>query len=130
MLESFFNSVSGPQVCNFINKKLQHRCFAVNIAKFLRTIFYRTPLVIASVHSTITMLNFNHALENLRNMDDFNFTNFLSDREMGCSTEGASYCCFCKAISNNYFQKVLLVTFIRNYANLFQHFIFVHLIED
>ena len=25
------------------------------------------------------MLNFNHALENLRTMDDFNFTNFLSD---------------------------------------------------
>ena len=27
------------------------------------------------------MLNFNHALENLHTMDDFNFTNFLSDRD-------------------------------------------------
>ena len=40
----------------------------------------------ASVLWTITMLNFNRALENLRTMDDFNFNNFLSDREIGCST--------------------------------------------
>ena len=26
----------GPQACNFIKKRLQHRCFPVNIAKFLR----------------------------------------------------------------------------------------------
>ena len=76
------------------------------------------------------MLNFKHALENLRTMDDYSFTNFIRDREMGCSTEGANHCCFRKAVSNNYFQKVLLVTFISNYANLFQHFIFAHLMED
>ena len=81
--------------------------------------------MIASVLWTIRMLNFNYALENLRTMGDFNFTNFLSDREMGCFTEGASYCCFWKAVSNNYFQKVLLVTFVSSYANLF-----AHLIED
>ena len=40
VLESFFNNFSGPQVCNFINKKLQHRCFPVNITKFLRTTFF------------------------------------------------------------------------------------------
>ena len=27
----------GLHVCNFIKKRLQHRCFPVNIAKFLRT---------------------------------------------------------------------------------------------
>ena len=27
----------GPWACNFIKKRLQHRCFPVNIAKFLRT---------------------------------------------------------------------------------------------
>ena len=32
-----------------IRKRLQHRCFSVNIAKFLRTAFYRTSLVAASV---------------------------------------------------------------------------------
>ena len=35
MLETLFNFI----------KRLQHRCFPVNIAKFLRTAFYRTPLL-------------------------------------------------------------------------------------
>ena len=37
MLESLFNKVAGLQACIFIKKKLQHRCFPVNIAKFLKT---------------------------------------------------------------------------------------------
>ena len=36
VFESLFNEVAGLQACNFIKKKLQHRCFPVNIAKFLR----------------------------------------------------------------------------------------------
>ena len=28
------------KVCNFLKKKLQHKCFPVNIAKFLRTNFF------------------------------------------------------------------------------------------
>ena len=31
------NKNAGLRVCNFIQKKLRHRCFLVNIAKFLRT---------------------------------------------------------------------------------------------
>ena len=77
------------------------------------------------------MLNFNRALENLRALNDFSFTDFFSDRVMGCCTEGASYC-FRKAISNKFFQKVLLINFISIYDNLLQHFIFARflLIED
>ena len=92
-------------------------------------------------------LNFNHSLENLRTMDDINFTNFHSDRVIGgnsyccasywcflefifaklplCiapSPEGPSYCCFRKAVLSNFFQKVLLTNFISTYANLL-HFI-------
>ena len=37
MLESLFNKAAALQACNFIKKRLQHRCFPVNIAKFLRT---------------------------------------------------------------------------------------------
>ena len=37
MLESLFNKAAGPQVNNLIEKRLQHRCFPVNIVKFLRT---------------------------------------------------------------------------------------------
>ena len=33
----FFNKVAGPQNCNFIKKRLQHRFFPVKFAKFLRT---------------------------------------------------------------------------------------------
>ena len=53
---------------------------------------------------------------------------------MGCSTKGASYCCFPKAVSNIFFQRVFktLINFISTYANLLQHFNFVPflLIED
>ena len=37
MLESLFNKAAVPQVNNFIEKRLQHRCFPVNIVKFLGT---------------------------------------------------------------------------------------------
>ena len=37
VLEYLFSKVAGLKVCNFINKILQHRCFPMNIAKFLRT---------------------------------------------------------------------------------------------
>ena len=40
MLESLFNKVAGLEVCNLINKILQHMCFPVNIPKFLRTVFF------------------------------------------------------------------------------------------
>ena len=34
---SLFKKVADLKPCNFIKKKLQHRCFSVNIAEFLRT---------------------------------------------------------------------------------------------
>ena len=37
MLEFLFNKVTGLETCNFITKRLQHSCFPVDIAKFLRT---------------------------------------------------------------------------------------------
>ena len=39
VLESVFNKVADLNVYNFIKKKLQHRYFPVNIAKFFRTDF-------------------------------------------------------------------------------------------
>ena len=35
---------------NFIKKRLQHSCFHVSIAKFLKTVFYRAPPVAAPVY--------------------------------------------------------------------------------
>ena len=39
-LKSLFNKVPVLQACKFIKKKLQQRCFPVNIAKFLRRAFF------------------------------------------------------------------------------------------
>ena len=37
MLEPLFNKVTGLKACNVIKKRLYHRCFPGNIAKFLST---------------------------------------------------------------------------------------------
>ena len=37
MLEPVFNKYAGLKACNFIEKRLQHRCFPLKFAKFLRT---------------------------------------------------------------------------------------------
>ena len=37
----FLNKVAGLKAYNFIEKRLQHRCFPDNIAKFLRTPFFK-----------------------------------------------------------------------------------------
>ena len=36
MLESLFNRLAGFKTCNFVKKRLQDKCFLVNIAKFLK----------------------------------------------------------------------------------------------
>ena len=38
VLESLFNRFAGFNTFNFLKKRLRHRCFPVNIAKFLRTL--------------------------------------------------------------------------------------------
>ena len=40
MLESPFNKAACLKVCNSIKKRLQHSCFPVNLAKFLKTHFF------------------------------------------------------------------------------------------
>ena len=39
VLGSLFNKVAALKAYSFIKKRLQHRCFPVNIAKFLKTAF-------------------------------------------------------------------------------------------
>ena len=40
----FYNKVAGPEPATLLKKRLWHRCFPMNFAKFLRTPFHRTPL--------------------------------------------------------------------------------------
>ena len=39
VLESFFNTVAGFKICNLIKKRLQHRCFPVNICEIFKNSF-------------------------------------------------------------------------------------------
>ena len=39
----FFSKVAGLRPATLLKKRLSHRCFPANFAKFLRTLFYRTP---------------------------------------------------------------------------------------
>ena len=41
VLEFLFNKFACLQVCTFIKKRLQHMCFPVKLAKFLRALFWR-----------------------------------------------------------------------------------------
>ena len=38
-MQPLFNNFAGRQACNFIEMRLQRRCFPVNISKFLRIAF-------------------------------------------------------------------------------------------
>ena len=40
----FYNKFAGPEPATSLKKRLWHRCFSMNFAKFLRTPFHRTPL--------------------------------------------------------------------------------------
>ena len=44
VLESIFSKVAGLQACNFVKKRLQHTCYLVKFAKFLRTRFFTEHL--------------------------------------------------------------------------------------
>ena len=101
--------------------------FSCEYCKILKSSsFYRGCLWISVILWATAIINFNRALENLGTIGRFQvtITNFLA--EMGCSTKGDSYCCFNKVVSNNYFQKILLINFISTYATLLKNLSFVH----
>ena len=43
VMESLISKVKGLHPATLFRKKLQHKCFTLNFAKFLRTPFYLTP---------------------------------------------------------------------------------------
>ena len=48
MLESLFNKFAGLKGSNLLKTGIQHKYFPVNIAKFRKSFFNRTPLVAIS----------------------------------------------------------------------------------
>ena len=79
VLVPLFNKVAGLKACNFIKKRLQHGCFPLNIATFLKiSFFYRTPLVAAdgcsaSVLKRFIKLTGKHLSQNLQGCSAANF---------------------------------------------------------
>ena len=55
MLGSLFSKVADSQACNFIQKRLQHRSFPVNIAEFLRAAMFIEHLWWLLACSVITL---------------------------------------------------------------------------
>ena len=45
VLESLSNNAAGLQACNFIKKRLLHRCFPVKYMEFLRTPIFKTSVI-------------------------------------------------------------------------------------
>ena len=57
----WFNCFSC-QACNFIKKRLQHKCFPVNIAKFLRTpILWNTATDYSSLNAKLEAYGFSYS---------------------------------------------------------------------
>ena len=126
-MESLINNVSGLQPCNFI-KETPTQLFSYKYCKISRNSFlYRaTPLLYFEQlqRQILTVFLGICALWTISI-----FLTFFSDRVVRCSMEGASYCCFRKAVSSNFFQQVLLIIIISTYANLLQHFIFARFLS-
>ena len=60
MLKSVCKKVAGLNTCIIIKKKLQHRCFLVNIAKILKIPFYYKthPVAASGKHIEIKLLTY------------------------------------------------------------------------
>ena len=54
-LSLFLNKVVGPRPATLLRKRLWQRCFPVELAKFLRTLFYRTLPTAASEDILLTI---------------------------------------------------------------------------
>ena len=63
VLESLFNKVTGLQGHNFTKKRLQHRCFPVNIANFKNTYFEKHLRTAASDSSYILHRKLNKIIQ-------------------------------------------------------------------
>ena len=62
VLESLFYKFVGLFACNFIKKRLQQRCFSVNIGKFFKNAYFEKYMQTTSVNSRTTVFQESLAL--------------------------------------------------------------------
>ena len=82
MLKSHFNKVADQKACNFVKKKLRHRCFPVKFAKFFRTPFFTEHLCVAASEYTV-FHSFTLALE--QNRINYNETLHAQSTRIFCT---------------------------------------------
>ena len=81
VLESFVNKIADLTDSNFIKKRLQHRYFPVNIAKFLRTAFFTEQF--RSCFCTLrTTVPGNYSEETRRNIITISFLIIIWDLQL------------------------------------------------
>ena len=87
VLEPSFNRLAGFKTCKFLKKRLQHRCFPVNIGKFLRTLILmkicEQPLL------QFLLLTVNISSQEL--VSALNSTGFLQRSSSKCFPQGAQW---------------------------------------
>ena len=66
VLEVLINKVADLTACNFINDRLQQRCFPMNITKFLRAAF-RTPSMVAA-YPLHVITRFDSSIEKMKRL--------------------------------------------------------------
>ena len=54
VLESLSHKVAGLKACNFIQQRLQHKCFTVNTAKYLRKVFFLSSVAALLIDSFLS----------------------------------------------------------------------------
>ena len=89
---------SGLRHATLLKNRLCHRCFPVNFVKFLRTPFYGTPLVAASVQTNLSK----RVQKNLLKAQNFTKMNFTADA-LTITCRNLSEKIFLRALPDRYF---------------------------
>ena len=84
----FLNKVAGLRLATLLKKRISHRCFHENFAKFLRTttFFHRIPLAATLANNNTQMNNNNNTKDNIKNNNPKlqNFYNLENEWWVSC----------------------------------------------
>ena len=111
VLKCLINKVAGFEACNFINKRLQHRCFPMNIAKFLKTPILKNIIEWLLLQKELGSSSsssgkpFDMIYTNLKN---YEYTGYLNDIDIRCMIWNQDSCNMVKAASLSHSIYVIL----------------------
>ena len=116
MLESLFGKIASLRAENFIKKRLQHSCFPVKFAKFLRTPFSTEYFRWVLLKSEAANRRCSIKISVLKNFAIFTGKHLCQSLFLSCHfikketlAQGFS-CDFCKIFKNTFFTKHLWMT--------------------